>query len=67
MVVDDKDIIGGGRLNKKSSKSKNPAFLTIDARQTFTQLRQTFTKAPIFSNFDLKRHIRIERMLPVTP
>ena len=46
--------------NKKSSKSKNPVFLTADARQTFTQLRQAFTKAPILSHFDPERHIWIE-------
>ena len=46
--------------NKKSSKSKNPAFLTADARQAFTQLRQAFTEAPILSHFDPERHIRIE-------
>ena len=46
--------------NKKSSKSKNPAFLTADARQAFTQLRQAFTEAPILSYFHLERQIRIE-------
>ena len=46
--------------NKKSSKSKNPAFLTADARQAFTRLRQAFTEAPILSHFDPERHIRIE-------
>ena len=47
-------------LKKKSSKSKNPAYLTVDARQAFTQLRPAFTEAPILSHFDPKRHIRIE-------
>ena len=47
-------------LNKKSSKSKNPAFLNADTRQTFTQLRQAFTKASISSHFDSKHHIRID-------
>ena len=60
MVVDDEGVIGGGRLNEKSSKSKNPAFLTADARQAFTRLRQAFTEAPILSHFDPERHIRIE-------
>ena len=46
--------------NKKSLKSKNPAFLTANTRQAFTQLRQVFTKAPILSHFDPKRHIRVE-------
>ena len=44
-------------LNKKLSKSKNPAFLTADAKQAFTQLRQAFTKAPILSHFDPECHI----------
>ena len=59
MVVDDEGVIGDGRLNEKSSKSKNPAFLT-DARQAFARLRQAFTEAPILSQFDPERHIRIE-------
>ena len=46
--------------NKKSIKSKNPTFLTADARQAFTRLRQTFTKALILSHFDPKCHIQIE-------
>ena len=46
--------------NEKSSKSKNPAFLTADARQAFIQLRQVFTEASILSHFDPERHIRIE-------
>ena len=47
-------------LNKKLLKSKNPAFLTADARQAFTQLRQVFIEATILSHFDLERHMRIE-------
>ena len=35
-------------------------YLTFDAKQAFTQLKQTFTKAPIFQHFDLECHIRIE-------
>ena len=54
MIVNDK------ALNKKLSKSKNPAFLINDARKAFTQLRQAFTKAPILSHFDLEFHIWIE-------
>ena len=46
--------------NEKSSKSKNPAFLIVNTRQAFIQLRQVFTKAPILSHFNLERHIRIE-------
>ena len=49
---------------KKSLGSKNPnettCYLTPNARQAFTQLRQTFTKALIFWHFDLEYHIRIE-------
>ena len=44
--------------NKKSSKFKNSAFLTANAKQAFTQLRLTFTKASIFRHFDPERHIR---------
>ena len=46
--------------NKKLPKSKNPAFLTTDTKQAFTQLRQVFTKAPILSHFDPERYIWIE-------
>ena len=46
--------------NKKSSKSKNLVFLTVNARQAFTRLRQAFTEAPILSHFDPERHIRVE-------
>ena len=47
-------------LNKKSSKFKNPAFLTADAKQAFTQLKQAFIKAPILSHFGLECQTRIE-------
>ena len=46
--------------NKKLSKSKNPAFLTANARQAFIRLRQAFTKAPILSHFNSEHHIRIQ-------
>lgn len=36
MMVDNKGVISGGRLNKKLSKSKNTVFLTTNARQVFT-------------------------------
>ena len=39
---------------------KEASFLTPDARQAFTQLKQTFTKAPILQHFDTKRYIQIE-------
>ena len=47
-------------LNKKLSKSKNPAFLTANAKQAFTWLQQAFIKVPILSHFDPEHHIRIE-------
>ena len=47
-------------LNKKLSKSKNPAFLTVDARQAFTQLRQAFIEALILIHFNSECHIWIE-------
>ena len=47
-------------LNEKLSKSKNLVFLTANARQAFTRLKQAFTKAPILSHFDPERYIRIE-------
>ena len=40
--------------------AEEPSFLTPNARQAFTQLRQAFTKAPILRHFDPERHIRIE-------
>ena len=60
MVVDDEAIKGSGILNKKLSKSKNPVFLTVDTRQAFIQLKQTFTEVLILNHFDLERHIWIE-------
>ena len=44
------------------SKNSNGAigYLTPIAKQIFTQLRQIFTKAPIFQHFDPKCLIRIE-------
>ena len=49
-------------IKKSPSKNLNGAtgYLTPDARQAFTQLRQAFTKAPILQHFDLECHIRIE-------
>ena len=37
-----------------------PTFLTPGSMEAFNQLRQVFTKAPIFWHFDLECHIRIE-------
>ena len=59
-------VDGGDREDKmvgrSPSKNSNKAtgYLTPDARQAFTQLRQAFTKAPILRHFDPKCHIRIE-------
>ena len=49
-------------VRRSLSKNLNGAtgYLTPDARQAFTQLKQTFTKAPILQHFDSECHIRIE-------
>ena len=58
-----------GKRAQKTSKSKNLFksqktvgldFLTPGAKLAFTELRQTFLKAPILYHFDPDRHIRIE-------
>ena len=65
-VDNSKDISSGSKNNKKLAKpnfKKNVrkvgefSFLTPNARGVFTQLRQAFTEAPIFQNFDLKYQI----------
>ena len=64
--VDDKVRKKGQKTSKskKSSKSKKTVgssnFLTFKARLAFTELRQTFVKAPILHHFDPERHIRVE-------
>ena len=65
--VDKVGVDGGSDYKEKMvgrslSKNLNGAtgYLTLDARQAFTQLRQTFTKAPILRHFDPKCHIQIE-------
>ena len=49
------------KTDKKLHHSKNlngaMGYLTPNAKQAFTQLRQVFTKAPILQYFDPKRHI----------
>ena len=35
-------------------------YLTLDAKQAFTQLRQAFTEVPILQHFDPKCHIQIK-------
>ena len=42
------------------NREAGTGFLTPKARLAFTQLRQTFVKAPILHHFDLESHIRIE-------
>ena len=69
-AVDNSKVVrSSGRNKGKSAKSdftklvrraKEPSFLTPNARQAFTQLRQAFTESPIFRHFDPERHIRIE-------
>ena len=46
-------------FSKLVGRVEEPSFLTLNARQAFTQLRQAFTKAPISRHFDFERHIRI--------
>ena len=55
--VDDSKIVANSDRNKRKlaksdftkpvCKAEEPSFLTSDARQAFTQLRQAFTEAPI--------------------
>ena len=49
-------------VGRSPSKNSNGAtgYLTPNARQAFTQLRQAFTKDLILRHFDLECHIRIE-------
>ena len=70
---DNKVVVGGGRANetvrnlsRKSTRVPNigvtrePNFLTPNAKKAFNRLRLAFIKAPIFQYFDLESHIRIE-------
>ena len=41
-------------------KAEEPGFLTFNARQVFSQLKQVFIKASILRHFDTKHHIRID-------
>lgn len=45
---------------KGNGGARNFRYLISDIKNVFNQLRQAFTKAPIFQHFDLKHHIRIE-------
>ena len=65
--VDEVGVGGGGdckdeTVERSLSKNLNKAigYLSPDARRAFTQLRQTFTKAPILWHFDSECHIQIE-------
>ena len=67
---DDNEVIGSsgekdGKLaksyfSKPVCKVEKPSFLTLDARQAFTQLTQAFTKAPILRHFDPEHYIQIK-------
>ena len=68
-VDNNKVVSSSDRNNIKSAKSnfikpvhraKESSFLTSNARQAFTQLRQAFTEFPIFWHFDSERYIQIE-------
>ena len=39
---------------------EKPSFLTLDARQTFTQLRQALIRAPILRHFDPECYIQVK-------
>ena len=70
---DDEVDGGGGKVDSKnlSKKSKNiksgiqtyigairePTFLTFGTKKAFKQLKQAFTKAPIFWHFNPECHI----------
>ena len=68
--VDDEFDDEGGTKVQKLSRSKNLSkskktvrsldFLTPGAKQAFTELKQTFLKAPILHHFDPECHIQIE-------
>ena len=65
-LVEDAKLDGGGNCNKTVkkllSKKSNGVlgYLTPNARQAFSKLRQAFTKAPILWHFDPAYYIRIK-------
>ena len=55
------DEVGkNGRKTSKSQRMVGSDFLTPGAKLAFTELRQSFLKAPILHHFDPECHIRIE-------
>ena len=67
MATDAKVCSKGGDCKHKTIKkslfnNSNGAtgYLTLNIRQTFTQLKQALTIAPILQHFDPECHIRIE-------
>ena len=71
LMAEDAEVggVGGGNCEDKKVKRSSLTFknsngaigyLTPNAKQAFTQLRQAFTKALILRHFDPECHIRIE-------
>ena len=73
--ADDNEVVDSGsdranktvrNLSKKSTRmpnigaTKEPNFLTPNAKKTFNHLRLAFIEAPIFRYFDPESHIRIK-------
>ena len=59
-VGDCKDEMVERSLFRFKNSNGATGYLTANAKQAFTQLRQAFTKALILQHFDPKYHIRIE-------
>ena len=57
--VGDDEVVKKDRNLSKSKKTES-GFLIFGARKAFTELRQTFIKAPILHHFDPKHHIWVE-------
>ena len=71
--ADDEEVVGGGDGSKTVRNSsrkltrvpnigatREPNFLTPNAKKVFNHLRLAFIKAPILQHFDLESHIWIE-------
>ena len=55
------DHVSHAVSNIISNSAKNVSnYLISDTKRAFNQLRQAFTKAPIFQHFDLKQFIRVQ-------